>query len=57
MKYRLPLSKDVPVEFRVLPEYMIEDVIEYMVFVTRSVNVFNFVSDRLMLLQTFSRDC
>ena len=32
---RLPLSKDVPLEFRVLPEYMIEDVIEYMVFVTR----------------------
>ncbi|KAI1793388.1 ubiquitin elongating factor core-domain-containing protein [Ganoderma leucocontextum] len=31
----LPLSKDVPMSWRVLPEYLVEDVIEYHLFVIR----------------------
>ncbi len=32
---RLPLPKEVPKSFRVLPEYLLEDVIEYYLFVIR----------------------
>ncbi|KAH7915426.1 ubiquitin elongating factor core-domain-containing protein [Hygrophoropsis aurantiaca] len=31
----LPLPKDVPMSFRVLPEYAIEDVVDYLLFVVR----------------------
>ncbi|KAI0770227.1 ubiquitin elongating factor core-domain-containing protein [Fomes fomentarius] len=31
----LPLPKEVPISFRVLPEYLVEDVIEYYLFVIR----------------------
>ncbi|KAH9922853.1 ubiquitin elongating factor core-domain-containing protein [Epithele typhae] len=31
----LPLPKDVPISFRVLPEYLVEDVIEYHLYVIR----------------------
>ncbi|KAG2102251.1 ubiquitin elongating factor core-domain-containing protein [Suillus discolor] len=31
----LPLSKDVPMTFRVLPEFIIEDVVEFFLFVVR----------------------
>ncbi|KAH7922937.1 hypothetical protein BV22DRAFT_1036932 [Leucogyrophana mollusca] len=31
----LPLPKDVPMTFRVLPEYTIEDVVDYLLFVVR----------------------
>lgn len=34
---RLPLSKDVPMTFRVLPEFIIEDVVEFFLFVVRYV--------------------
>lgn len=33
----LPLPKEVPLSFKVLPEYTIEDVVEYHLFVLRSV--------------------
>ena len=33
--FRLPLPQEVPWSFRVLPEYLIEDVIEYYTFVLR----------------------
>jgi ubiquitin conjugation factor E4 B len=33
--HRLPLPKDVPMTFRVLPEFIIEDVVEYFLFVVR----------------------
>jgi hypothetical protein len=32
---RLPLPKDVPMTFRVLPEFIIEDVVEFFLFVVR----------------------
>ena len=31
----LPLSKDVPMTFRVLPEYFLEDVVDYFLFIVR----------------------
>ncbi|KAJ4465100.1 ubiquitin elongating factor core-domain-containing protein [Lentinula lateritia] len=31
----LPLSKDVPMSFRVLPEYIVEDIVDYFHFATR----------------------
>ncbi|KAJ3770697.1 ubiquitin conjugation factor E4 [Lentinula raphanica] len=31
----LPLSKDVPMSFRVLPEYIVEDIVDYFYFATR----------------------
>jgi hypothetical protein len=33
----LPLPKDVPMAFRTLPEYILEDIIDYPLFVIRSV--------------------
>ena len=30
--FRLPLPKDVPMSFRVLPEYIIEDIVDYLFF-------------------------
>jgi ubiquitin conjugation factor E4 B len=36
---RLPLPKDVPLDFRVLPEYILEDVIDYFFFAVRYVLV------------------
>jgi ubiquitin conjugation factor E4 B len=33
--YRLPLPKEVPLDFRVLPEYIVEDVIDYLFFAVR----------------------
>ncbi|KAI0661957.1 ubiquitin conjugation factor E4 [Cubamyces menziesii] len=33
----LPLPKEVPVSFRILPEYLIEDVIEYHIYILRQV--------------------
>ena len=33
----LPLPKDVPMAFRVLPEFILEDVIDYFLFIVRSV--------------------
>jgi ubiquitin conjugation factor E4 B len=32
---RLPLPKEVPLDFRVLPEYILEDIIDYLFFVVR----------------------
>lgn len=32
---RLPLPKEVPLDFRVLPEYILEDVIDYLFFAVR----------------------
>lgn len=32
---RLPLPKEAPLNFRVLPEYILEDVIDYLFFVVR----------------------
>jgi ubiquitin conjugation factor E4 B len=32
---RLPLPKDVPLDFRVLPEYILEDIIDYLFFAVR----------------------
>ncbi|EIW81074.1 hypothetical protein CONPUDRAFT_55967 [Coniophora puteana RWD-64-598 SS2] len=32
---QLPLPKDVPMSFRVLPEYIVEDVVDYLLFVVR----------------------
>jgi ubiquitin conjugation factor E4 B len=29
---RIPLPKEVPMSFRVLPEYIIEDIVEYLLF-------------------------
>ena len=29
---RLPLSKEVPMSFRVLPEYIVEDIVDYLFF-------------------------
>jgi len=34
---RLPLPKEVPMAFRVLPEYALEDVVDYLVFVVQCV--------------------
>ncbi|KAJ4482100.1 ubiquitin conjugation factor E4 [Lentinula aciculospora] len=31
----LPLSKDVPMSFRILPEYIVEDIVDYFHFATR----------------------
>jgi ubiquitin conjugation factor E4 B len=36
---RLPLPKEVPLDFRVLPEYILEDVIDYLFFAVRYVHV------------------
>jgi ubiquitin conjugation factor E4 B len=33
--HRLPLRKEVPLDFRVLPEYILEDVIDYLFFAVR----------------------
>jgi ubiquitin conjugation factor E4 B len=33
--HRLPLPKEVPLDFRVLPEYIPEDVIDYLFFAVR----------------------
>ena len=33
--YRLPLPKEVPLDFRVLPEYIVEDIIDYLFFAVR----------------------
>ena len=33
--HRLPLPKEVPLDFRVLPEYILEDVIDYLFFAVR----------------------
>lgn len=38
---RLPLPKEVPEAFRMLPEYLIEDVIEFYLFLVRC-GVFRF---------------
>lgn len=32
---RLPLPQDVPMSFRVLPEFILEDVIDYFLFIVR----------------------
>ncbi|KAJ8523244.1 hypothetical protein ONZ45_g319 [Pleurotus djamor] len=32
----LPLPKEVPMAFRVLPEYLVEDIVDYLVFVVRT---------------------
>lgn len=32
---RLPLPKEVPLDFRVLPEYILEDIIDYFFFAVR----------------------
>lgn len=29
---RLPLPKEVPMSFRVLPEYIVEDIVDYLFF-------------------------
>lgn len=34
-RHRLPLPKEVPLGFRVLPEYVLEDVIDYFFFAVR----------------------
>jgi ubiquitin conjugation factor E4 B len=34
-RHRLPLPKEVPLGFRVLPEYILEDVIDYFFFAVR----------------------
>jgi hypothetical protein len=31
----LPLPQDVPIHFRVLPEFVLEDVIDYLLFIVR----------------------
>jgi ubiquitin conjugation factor E4 B len=36
--FRLPLPKEVPMAFRALPEYIIEDVVEYLIFAVQSVS-------------------
>ena len=33
--YRIPLPKEVPMAFRVLPEYVVEDIVNYLHFVTQ----------------------
>lgn len=33
--YRLPLPEEVPMAFRVLPEYFLEDVVDYFLFIVR----------------------
>lgn len=32
---RLPLPKDVPESFKVLPEYLVEDIVDYHLYVVR----------------------
>lgn len=32
LRSRLPLPKDVPMSFRVLPEYIVEDIVDYLFF-------------------------
>jgi ubiquitin conjugation factor E4 B len=32
LRCRLPLPKDVPMSFRVLPEYIVEDIVDYLFF-------------------------
>ncbi|CAK5270237.1 unnamed protein product [Mycena citricolor] len=34
---QIPLPQEVPMDFRVLPEYIVEDIVEYLYFVTQSV--------------------
>jgi len=34
---RLPLPKEVPMDFRVLPEYIVEDIVEYLFFAVQYV--------------------
>jgi len=36
-RLRLPLPKEVPMAFKALPEYLIEDVVDYLIFVVQSV--------------------
>jgi ubiquitin conjugation factor E4 B len=35
LRHRLPLPKEVPLDFRVLPEYVLEDIIDYLFFAVR----------------------
>lgn len=35
--HRLPLPKEVPIAFKTLPEYIIEDIVEYHLFINRGV--------------------
>jgi len=37
-RLRLPLPREVPMAFRVLPEYLLEDVVEYLSFTVTSVS-------------------
>lgn len=36
---RLPLPTEVPIDFKVLPEYVVEDATNYLAFVVRSVSL------------------
>ena len=31
----LPLPQEVPIDFRVLPEFVLEDIIDYLLFIVR----------------------
>lgn len=33
----LPLPKDVPMDFRALPEYIVEDIVDYLLFAVQYV--------------------
>jgi Ubiquitin elongating factor core len=35
LRHSLPLPKEVPLDFRVLPEYILEDIIDYFFFAVR----------------------
>ena len=41
--FRLPLPQEVPLEFRMQPEFILEDVIDYHVFLMRYVLLLTFV--------------
>ena len=45
---RLPLPKEVPIAFKTLPEYIIEDIVEYHLFISRLV-VFLLLSDKHLI--------
>ena len=48
-EYRLPLPKEVPMTFRVLPEYIVEDIVDYLHFAVQYVVCFLWCARHLII--------
>ncbi len=52
----LPLPKDVPMDFRALPEYIVEDIVDYLFFAVQYVFLCSNISIRSFLVLTLYRN-